>query len=262
MLTLLINLDGSDARLQRASDELKAQGLDFIRVPAFDGRKLVVDDFSRYNSSRARRYMGRDCIGGEIGCYMSHVECARRFLDSDERYALILEDDIYLFEDFALHLHQLIAWFDAHPNYPWHLLNLGDEKLKRFMSTPVQSFGEHTLYRTHYFPMRTCALLWSRAGAKAFLENSKEIFCPIDNFLRYLMNRSGMGLGFSPPMVGPTAASSDIDIPTAVSRHKGSGRGMLNNLWRKQRLLTEKYFALKGKLLQTHRLKDTSASSD
>ena len=76
----LINLDGSDDRLREASGQLESAGVTFERVAAFDGRGLRIEEFPDYDAKGARSYMGRPLRGGEIGCYLSHLECACRFL--------------------------------------------------------------------------------------------------------------------------------------------------------------------------------------
>lgn len=54
----LINLDGSTDRLHSASRQLHAEAVDFIRVPAFDGRGKEVSEFKDYDAKAAIAYMG------------------------------------------------------------------------------------------------------------------------------------------------------------------------------------------------------------
>src|SRR6056297_1087658 len=93
-LCLLINLDGSDDRLETASRALRAADIEFTRLSAFDGRALDMSSFAAYDATAARHYMGRELVGGEIGCYMSHLAAAQAFLDTDAEACLVLEDDI------------------------------------------------------------------------------------------------------------------------------------------------------------------------
>ena len=62
---------------------------------------------------------GRRRIPAEVGCYLSHVECARRLLASDATHALILEDDVAFQADFA---ETLKAALDRHAG--WDILRL------------------------------------------------------------------------------------------------------------------------------------------
>ncbi|MBK4217806.1 glycosyltransferase family 25 protein [Paracoccus caeni] len=95
----LINLDRAEERLAHMQTKLAEAGLDHERVAAVDGATLTLPhpDFD----ARAYRYLhGRRAIPAELGCYFSHVECARRLLESKASHALILEDDVTFPEDF------------------------------------------------------------------------------------------------------------------------------------------------------------------
>lgn len=96
----LINLDRATGRMARMQDRLGALSLPFERVPAVDGEKLCfpVPEFSELSFKLLH---GRRRIPAEVGCYLSHVECARRLLASDASHALILEDDVTFPDDFA-----------------------------------------------------------------------------------------------------------------------------------------------------------------
>ncbi|MGY5803521.1 glycosyltransferase family 25 protein [Rhizobium sp. LEGMi12c] len=89
----LINLDRADDRLAAMRARLGQIGLQFERVPAVDGGSIdfPTPEFSEF----AFRFMhGRRRNPGEVGCYLSHVECARRLLASPSEFALVLEDDL------------------------------------------------------------------------------------------------------------------------------------------------------------------------
>ena len=94
LATFLINLDGSDDRLAGATALLNGIGLPFERLAAFDGRGIPADRLPDYDPQECRRRFGRHLSGGEVGCYQSHLAAARRFLASDARFGLVLEDDL------------------------------------------------------------------------------------------------------------------------------------------------------------------------
>ncbi len=89
----LINLDRADDRLTAMRAKLEQVGLRFERVAAVDGSSIdfPTPEFSEFSF----RFMhGRRRNPGEVGCYLSHVECARRLLASQGEFALVLEDDL------------------------------------------------------------------------------------------------------------------------------------------------------------------------
>ncbi|WP_018901576.1 glycosyltransferase family 25 protein [Rhizobium sp. 2MFCol3.1] len=107
-LTLLINLDRAEARLQSMVEQMNTLGLPFERIAAVDGRAL---DFpiADYDEAGFRRRHGRMTNPGEVGCYLSHVACARRLLETTHDYALILEDDLVLPDNLAVVIGEALA---------------------------------------------------------------------------------------------------------------------------------------------------------
>ncbi|WP_064694602.1 glycosyltransferase family 25 protein [Rhizobium aegyptiacum] len=98
--TYLINLDRAELRRFRMERLLAESGIAFERVPAVDGAGIALPRRDFDGQSYLRRH-GRRPNPFEIGCYLSHVECARRFLASTGEFALILEDDLDFDDDFA-----------------------------------------------------------------------------------------------------------------------------------------------------------------
>lgn len=74
----LINLDDRPDRLVTSHNLLKAEDLDFERIPAVNGQILDENLFQTSNV---------------LACWQSHLLAYETFLKSDADYALILEDD-------------------------------------------------------------------------------------------------------------------------------------------------------------------------
>ncbi len=242
----VINLDGSDARMASAKAQLDAAGIAFERVAAFDGRRLTTKDFPGYDAKGALSYMGRSLRGGEIGCYLSHLDCARRFLESGTDWALVLEDDFCLAPGAHALLEKAVKWLtDA--GEPWRLINVG--ALKRKIYTPLISFEmegqSYMLSRAHYFPLTTTGLVWSRAGAKCFLDSHSTIFAPVDNYFRHWLTRVGGGLSLYPPIAPPVGLESEIDAPG--QKRKQGARSYFYGLRKQRRLWQDKLIALIAK---------------
>ena len=239
LITYLINLDGSDERLSSAQVQLEQQGITFTRVSAFDGRGLNLAEVSDYDEAHALRYMGRKLKGGELWCYYSHLDCARRFLASEVMYALVLEDDMHLTGDIMPTLEQHVSWLQA--NAPdWHLLHIAANKRKIY--TTINQWQGSELMHAHYFPMTTTALVWSRAGAQAFIDAHSKIFAPVDNYFRWWLTRSDKGYSVWPTLVTTTGADSDID--TRQAQRKVAGRVKFYGLIKQHRLWSDKIIAL------------------
>lgn len=243
----VINLDGSHDRHASISAKLAAFGISFERVSAVDGRPLNLATVSDYNAARAERYMGRSLVGGEIGCYYSHLKVAQQFLQSQADYALVLEDDAMpLYNPVAL-LEQALPELEA-ADPAWRLINIGNNKLK--ITTPIADYNidghASQLVAAHYFPMTTSAIVWSREGARLFVEEHREIFAPVDNYFRYWLTRSGHGYSFWPAPVTTTDAASQI-VAGAGQRRSTHRRRWYYGLAKQYRLMLDKFIASRHK---------------
>lgn len=245
--TYVINLDGSTDRLEAISARLAAFGIDYERISAVDGRPLDLSTVADYDAAHAERYMGRSLVGGEIGCYHSHLKVAARFLQSDARYALVLEDDALPLCDPVKLLEQALA--DLEKIDPeWLLINIGNSKLK--IATSLCRYdidGLHiALVAAHYFPMTTSAIVWSREGARLFVEQHRKIFAPVDNYFRHWLTRTGHGYSFTPPPVTTTEAASQI-LASSGQQRKTHQRRWFYGLAKQWRLMVDKLIASRHK---------------
>lgn len=242
--TYVINLDMSTERLDLIGSRLDALDIPFERVAAFDGRKLDMATVDGYDADRAMRYMGRWLVGGEIGCYRSHLSVAERFLASDARYALVLEDDAQLLCNPKMLLAEALPDLDA-MDPDWLLVNIGNNKLKHASYRSRYNLADHdyALVAAHYFPMTTSAIVWSREGARRFVEEHRSIFAPVDNYFRYWLTREGHGYSFWPAPVTTTDAASIIDASGSAYRQKVN-RKWNYGLLRQKRLVEEKLIAI------------------
>lgn len=220
----LINLDGSDARLTRATAALQAAGIPFRRLPAFDGRGKRPEDLPLYDPAAAMRSFGRKMTGGEIGCFLSHLEAARQFLQTGADYGLVLEDDLSIATPDAGTV--LTGLLDALPEVSadkvWHVANLGRAAPEVSSRLGPVAPG-HLLVRAHLFPVTTTAILWSREGAASFVHDVQRIDMPVDQWLRCWASAADTGLAVNPALFGTSGAESEIDA--SVSRSKSVRRG-------------------------------------
>lgn len=94
--TFVINLEKSKERRKHVLAETsKYPCLDVELVSAVYGKELSTTEAeSLFDYERFKRRYFRDPFPAEVGCTLSHRECYRRLLESKEKYALILEDDV------------------------------------------------------------------------------------------------------------------------------------------------------------------------
>ena len=218
VFTQLINLDGSTDRLSRATEALGRENIEFTRSPAFDGRGIAPANLPRYISSLAWLWFGRPLTGGEVGCFLSHRDSAERFLASDARHGLVLEDDISLPEGFGAFLHELIGVIEGPQFCDLRLVNLTGLPRKAKYYSPVTTIEaeahEYALCTCYDFPLSTAAILWSRAGAERFLTRARFALGSVDNMIRSDLARHGGGYCLSPP---PVTTVGESTITTEAS---------------------------------------------
>jgi glycosyl transferase family 25 len=83
-------------------------GLEFLLVEGIDGASLNEDASNLLiNQSLAQAQYGRKLTNGEACCTIGHAKIAKKFLESNEDWALVLEDDVILDENFNLALDQI-----------------------------------------------------------------------------------------------------------------------------------------------------------
>lgn len=221
----IISLHDAYERRRAISAQMSALGLDYRFVDAFDGRELVVEEHANYDPDITDTFLGRHLSGGEIGCYESHVSVAKELATSSYEMALVLEDDAIMTKD-AAHTLVRIAERLRQSKQAWDIVNLAPAALK--YSSVIAKFGAYHLYRAHYFPTLTTALLWSKSGATAFLNDHSAIGLPIDEYFRIRFTQNNRGLAVLPPLFPPSGAESDIDLGASF------GRRQKLSFWRKQ----------------------------
>lgn len=114
MKTYLINLDRNADRLESASRELRAQGIDFERFPAVDGSVLADDErkrvLARFHARMARH---NPLTKGELGCALSHAAIWRKMIEEDVAVALVVEDDVQFSDRFGRALERVTESMDV-----------------------------------------------------------------------------------------------------------------------------------------------------
>jgi GR25 family glycosyltransferase involved in LPS biosynthesis len=95
MKIYVINLDKDVDRLNAISRQLESFGLSWERIPAIYGKDYKGGEYDE-NGSRVKN--GRTLSFAELGCALSHKRAYQKFLETEDEYALILEDDVIFTE--------------------------------------------------------------------------------------------------------------------------------------------------------------------
>ncbi len=247
VVTYLINLDGSDERLSRATSQLESVNWPFTRYSAYDGRGKALSDFGDYNDQLAHDTLGRSLLNAELGCYLSHYGCVEKFLNSDADYLVVLEDDLQISSDFSEKMNLLLKYLDEHQSLEWYLINIAAKKKK--LAKDLEQFDGFALWHAYYFPIRGLGLIWSRKGAEEFLKQAKPVFKPVDIFFQSWLSQNAKGLGVWPAFVKPAGLDSDILGTVAaqkISRKQKENRSSSYEFKKQRRMWRDRYYAIKN----------------
>lgn len=175
LIVYVINLDRSKDRLEWVDGQLKQQGLSYQRISAVDGRVATPSELAQLDEAKFRRCHGKLPLPGELGCYLSHVRVISEFLSSQGEFAVILEDDVILGEDFKNILAELVCC-----SRDWDMVKLSGVH----SGTPI---GIRQLDAKHELSVMltkcTCssAYIINRKAAKSYSEKLLPMYLPYDH---------------------------------------------------------------------------------
>lgn len=218
--TYLINLDRSEERLSRMIKLFKEHDIDnYERVSAVDARNIKEGDYILNN-----RY-DRDLVPGEIGCFMSHIKVMKTFLESDYEFALIIEDDAKLEDNFKYAIEKAMGVYSDLPfKHQWDVLKLVNGKRR---SIHIQQLDD-----TYFIgacgtsiPITTIAAIWTRKGAEKLLKKVVKngipvVKRPIDCELQHAWEYNLRIYNLLPTIANGSNAASEIQYDASLRKSK------------------------------------------
>lgn len=247
MLRLVVNLNRSPERWKAIKTQLDRLKIPVERLEAVDG-KLLSEEVVGNLTSSVHFSMGRELERGEIGCFLSHRKCWERLLDTDEKYALVLEDDLILSDrsptfmlsdDWIPDACDLVQLFIS-PNRKKYVCCHEERDLVT---------GDKLWIPVSPTPVGTLAYIISREAAKVALKESETFNLPVDEFL---FVRSGVAEQFPCYRLNHTVVRL-ADIPSEINRNKRRSKTTIlleiqrfvdrveRSATKKMRLMTGKY---------------------
>ena len=173
----VINLPKSFERKKFMEEQLNSHGITAHFVSAVNGYEMSESDIeSVFDEKLCIDKLGRKLSRGEIGCYLSHFSVYQIFIsDENAEWALILEDDVFLKEEFY-------DFFKSINKMP------KDIEYLNFANFPDSSFFFKTKNRINKFKIKehvagvwgTYAYLISRSAADKLIQQALPIHMPID----------------------------------------------------------------------------------
>jgi glycosyl transferase family 25 len=218
----VINLERSKDRLALIAKDLDSAGLQWARLEAVELGNSSFLSQPLYNRKRALPVNNRDLTKGELGCFLSHMAALNEFLDSTSEYLLVLEDDVLVSSEAASDFLVLPHFLDGKLGKAWHCANLTMPYDRRYLT--LFDFNSIQVRRAFYFPLLASALLWTRQGARDFLDSvlRSGIYLPVDDQVRSHLAKTGLGLSLSKPLFALRS------FPTTIALRPADRPGILS----------------------------------
>ncbi len=195
MKCYFINLDHSQDRryfmevqLNRLKAMMPEGKMAFIRISAVDAEKLNQETINahyekNHYSFNARFFPNVLSSGGlsqgEIACFLSHRKCWEQIVQSDDDYAVVLEDDV-IFSEKAGEFLSGTSWIPKDADIV--KLEVLTRKIVTGISPETVVDGKEVL-RLYSSSLGTAAYVISRKAAQKFLQMSEKFFVPVDHFM-------------------------------------------------------------------------------
>ncbi len=236
----VINLDRSKERLNDILSQFSLEKLELDKVNAIDGQTLDLDDTA--DDIECRKEMGRSIQPGEVGCSLSHRRALETFRSTSAEFAVILEDDAVLTDEFSKKIEALSTFIKANPHLKVCAVNLGPSDYK--YTTQLVKLNNTELLRAHRFPMLATGILWTKHGAQIVLDDSGKIKYPYDNYLRIKLTHGHVGLSVRPSLISSAEVLSDIDARSTSAGRSKQNRSRLYFYKKQKRVFREKIIAI------------------
>ena len=201
-----INLDKSIDRLENMKPQLEALGYPFVRISAVYGKDLSQEYRNSVTNPTKYKILMHNEIGvGTIGCYLSHVNTWKQFLQSKHSYALIFEDDVEFDPKKLKKLVELLLASSA----DWDFVNI--DVNRHGFSKPVKQLSR--LFRLVKFRTRVANASCYLINRKTALEFLKRAFPMARPGEHYMMRPLAFGIrvrGVTPQIVHQSFGDSEI----------------------------------------------------
>lgn len=205
-----VNLDRSPHRWQFMLEQFDRLGLEFERISAVDGRTINQENLAKFaDVSRVNDWPDL-MTPNAIACSLSHVKAYRRFLEEGAPFAIFMEDDIVLSDDFGA---VAKATAKVLPARSCALLYFhGDEKAF-VREDAIKVSPGHILYKalTPWSAYTTGAYVLDRAGAEALIRFNDPVYSTADSWGVFIREGALTGLrAVLPPVTSAESFASDI----------------------------------------------------
>ena len=198
MITYLINLKRANDRLVSAKETFDKAGIIFNLEEAVDGKDLSLPH-KNYSELKYNLLHGKKTNLGELGCYFSHLNVLKKFLNTKEDWALVCEDDIEFNEDIVEIIDDALR---SEISFDLLRLSGGSNKTKE-IGLPLKLkkiYKDFFLSLNFGFKSGTGCYLINRHAAKNILQKINKMSLPIDHAMDrdWILNLRSLSISPAP----------------------------------------------------------------
>lgn len=203
----IINLDRTPERWEHMSKTFRQVEIPAVRIPAIDGRELVLPR-SDFNGKKFQRCHGRNINIFEIACYLSHLKALQLFLESSDQFAMICEDDLFVKPDCK----EVVEAALAQASF-WNILRLTGLRKGRFFR--VKQLLEPYFLTLHFGRLKGAgAYLIDRKAASILVKELLPMWLPWDHAIDREWNFGLRALAVEPFPMSQTEEKFESAIQT------------------------------------------------
>ena len=178
----VINMDKSADRLAFVKGQLDGLSIGFERIAGVDAASLSEADIAKvYSPEINRKCYVRPLHRGQIACYLAHMKAWRAIVEQNLDYAVILEDDVYIYDAFV---GALSALESSYPNWDFVRLEENSKPKKIFSERKITPSASLAVYINT--PGGATSYALTAAAAKKMLASLIPFGMPVDIQQQYL----------------------------------------------------------------------------
>lgn len=216
----VINMVGNTTRMDRAAGELARLNIPFTRFEAVDGRALAPEELARvYDPVANARRSRHPLIGGEIGCYLSHVALWEKIAAGDAAGGIILEDDFAAADDLLPVLEAVTS-----DTGDWEIAKLFSARKGQKLIAPRPLVPGRDIAVPYKVPNTTLGYAIRRDAAARLAALALPVSRPIDEDHKHFWEWDLRVALVAPPPLSFGVESTEAGSITATRRHAQAGR--------------------------------------
>ena len=198
VIAYLINLKRAKDRFVSAKEAFDKIGINFNLEIAVDGKDILLPH-KDYAELKYNLLHGKKTNLGELGCYFSHLNVLKKFLKTEENFALVCEDDIEFNENIVEIINGALE-----SRISFDLLRLSggsDRKKEKGMPLKLEKIYNGFFLSLNFgFKPGTGCYLINKKAAKKIVEGINKMSLPIDHAMDrdWVLNIRSLSISPSP----------------------------------------------------------------